>query len=86
MGHRGHHAYRAPYDPTRPEGDPHILVRLLIDTNVLGKICHPRKYQDVRAWLRLAAMRHELLLSELADYELRRELLRINSRRGIASR
>jgi predicted nucleic acid-binding protein len=33
---------------------------------------------------RLAATRHELLLSELADYELRRELLRISSRRGIA--
>lgn len=59
-------------------------MRLLVDTNVLGKICHPRKYQDVRAWFRLAATRHELLLSELADYELRRELLRIRSRRGIA--
>jgi predicted nucleic acid-binding protein len=57
---------------------------LLLDTNVLGKLCHPRKYHDVRAWLRRAAAQHELLLSELADYELRRELLRISSRRGIA--
>jgi predicted nucleic acid-binding protein len=40
---------------------------LLVDTNVLGKICHPRKYQDVRAWFRLAATRHELLLSDMAQ-------------------
>jgi predicted nucleic acid-binding protein len=57
---------------------------LLLDTNVLGRICHPRKYQEVRAWFRLAAGQHELLLSELADYELRRELLHIGSRLSLA--
>jgi len=58
-------------------------VRLLLDTAVVGEICHPRKYDDVRAWFARAAAAHELLLSEVADYELRRELLRIDSRRSL---
>lgn len=58
-------------------------MRLLLDTGVLGQVCHPRKYGDVRAWFRRAVLEHELLLSEFADYELRRELLRIDSRRSL---
>jgi predicted nucleic acid-binding protein len=58
-------------------------VRLLLDTAVVGEICHPRKYDDVRAWFARAAAAHEILLSEVADYELRRELLRIDSRRSL---
>jgi predicted nucleic acid-binding protein len=58
-------------------------VRLLLDTGVLGQICHPRKHREVHAWLRRAVREHELLNSELADYELRRELLRIDSRRSL---
>lgn len=58
-------------------------MRLLIDTGVLGQVCHPRKYDDVRAWFRRAVVEHELLLSEFADYELRRELLRIDSRQSL---
>jgi toxin FitB len=58
-------------------------VRLLLDTAVVGEICHPRKYDDVRAWFGRAASAHEILLSEVADYELRRELLRIDSRRSL---
>lgn len=59
-------------------------MRLVLDTGVLGQICHPRKYHDVRAWFRRAIAEHEILLSEVADYELRRELLRIDSRRSLA--
>lgn len=58
-------------------------MRLLLDTGVLGQVCHPRKYDDVRSWFRRAVAEHELLLSEFADYELRRELLRINSRHSL---
>lgn len=58
-------------------------MRLLLDTAVVGEICHPRKYDDVRAWFARAAAAHEMLLSEVADYELRRELLRIDSRRSL---
>jgi predicted nucleic acid-binding protein len=49
----------------------------------VGEICHPRKYDDVRVWFARAAAAHEMLLSEVADYELRRELLRIDSRRSL---
>jgi predicted nucleic acid-binding protein len=59
-------------------------VKLLLDTGVLGQICHPRKHADVRAWFRTAVRAHTFLLSELADYELRRELLRIGAVRSIA--
>jgi predicted nucleic acid-binding protein len=51
---------------------------------VLGQICHPRKHQDVRAWFGRAAREHEFLISEVADYELRRELLRIDSQKSLA--
>ena len=59
-------------------------MRLILDTGVLGQVCHPRKHQDVRAWFRLAVREHEFLISEIADYELRRELLRIDSRKSLA--
>jgi predicted nucleic acid-binding protein len=59
-------------------------VRLILDTGVLGQICHPRKYHDVRSWFRRAVREHEFLISEVADYELRRELLRIESHKSLA--
>jgi predicted nucleic acid-binding protein len=59
-------------------------VKLLIDTGVLGQICHPRRHEDVRVWFRSAVREHVLLVSELADYELRRELLRIRAARSLA--
>jgi hypothetical protein len=43
-------------------------VRLLLDTAVLGEVCHPRKYADVRAWLARAIVHHDVLISEVADY------------------
>jgi predicted nucleic acid-binding protein len=58
-------------------------VRLLLDTGVLGQICHPRKHGDVRTWLRGAVQIHAVMISELADYELRRELLRIGATRSL---
>ncbi len=58
-------------------------MKLLLDTAVLGEICHPRKYADVRSWFERAVATHDFLLSEVADYELRRELLRIDSRRSL---
>jgi predicted nucleic acid-binding protein len=59
-------------------------VRLLLDTGVLGQICHPRRHQDVRSWFRRAVRDHTFLVSELADYELRRELLRLGAVRSLA--
>src|ERR1019366_3568051 len=54
-------------------------VKLLLDTGVLGQICHPRKHAEVRAWFRRAVREHAFIVSELADYELRRELLRLGA-------
>jgi toxin FitB len=59
-------------------------VKLLLDTGVLGQICHPRKHADVRAWFRSAVQEHAFLVSELADYELRRELLRLGAVRSLS--
>lgn len=59
-------------------------MRRVLDISVLGQICHPRKYHDVRSWFRRAVREHEFLVSEVADYELRRELLRIESHKSLA--
>jgi predicted nucleic acid-binding protein len=60
------------------------FLRLLLDTAVLGEVCHPRKYGDVRGWLARVVIPHEILISEIADYELRRELSRIGSHHSLA--
>jgi predicted nucleic acid-binding protein len=59
-------------------------MKLLLDTGVVGQICHPRKYQDVRRWFASAVSEHDFLISEVADYELRRELIRIHASRSLA--
>ena len=59
-------------------------MRLLLDTGVLGQICHPRKHAEVRVWFRRIIREHTILISELADYELRRELLRLGAVRSLA--
>ena len=58
-------------------------MRLLLDTAVVGEICHPRKHAGTKQWLGRVSATHELLLSEVVDYELRRELLRIGARRSL---
>ena len=58
-------------------------MKLLLDTGVLGQVCHPRKYSDVRAWALRAALAHDILVPEVADYELRRELIRIGAHRSL---
>jgi len=58
-------------------------VRLLLDTGVLGEVCHPRRHEDTRAWFRGAVASHEILISDVCAYELRRELLRIPSPRSL---
>ena len=58
-------------------------MKLILDTGVVGQICHPRKHDDVRAWFATSINVHEMLLPEAADYELRRELLRIGAKRSL---
>lgn len=51
----------------------------MLDTGVLGRLCHPTEYRDVQEWLRSLLLRGadapEILVSVLADYELRRTLI-----------
>jgi predicted nucleic acid-binding protein len=53
---------------------------LMLDTNVLSKLCHPRKFADVSRWLESLLKKsppERVIVPELADYELRRELIRM---------
>ena len=50
---------------------------VLLDAGPLGMVAHPRPAEEILAWLaRLLAANVEVLVPEIADYEVRRELLR----------
>lgn len=65
-------------------------MRVLLDTNVLGVLCHKDREQRGRAQTLLAAIERsasepiELVVPELADFELRRKLLHIKSHWSLA--
>lgn len=56
-------------------------MRLLLDTNVLMRLCHPGRYPDVKSWIRTwadyaaRAVDVEIIVSAVSDYELRRGYL-----------
>lgn len=56
-------------------------MRLLLDTNILMKVCHPKQHEDVKAWLQGWLKRVAdgddvvVYVSAAADYELRRGYL-----------
>ncbi len=58
-------------------------MNLLLDTGVLGQLCHPRQEQNrpVTEWLaRLldqGSEKWQVFLPEIADFELRRKLLHL---------
>jgi predicted nucleic acid-binding protein len=57
---------------------------VFLDSGPLGMISHPRPDQEIVAWAtQLMAAGNELLIPEIADYEVRRELLRARKIRGI---
>jgi predicted nucleic acid-binding protein len=58
-------------------------MRLILDTGVLGRVVHPRKHADAKAWLGAVIGSHDVLVSEVCDYELRRELIRIGAQRSL---
>jgi predicted nucleic acid-binding protein len=65
-----------------------VISAVLLDTSVLGLVTNPQQSPQAIAcsrWLRtllLANMR--VIIPEIADYELRRELIRARRTRGIA--
>lgn len=57
---------------------------VLLDAGPLGMISHPRATDEISSWLLgLLASKTKVLIPEIADYEVRRELLRVGSTRGI---
>jgi hypothetical protein len=61
---------------------------VLLDTGPLGLVTNPRATAQnaaCRLWVtNLATTGVRVLVPEIADYELRRELIRVNRQRGIA--
>lgn len=57
---------------------------VLLDTGPLGMVTHPRRNQAAKDWLRdLLRSGTEARVPEIVDYEIRRELLRVNATTGI---
>ncbi|WP_437301523.1 type II toxin-antitoxin system VapC family toxin [Sorangium sp. So ce426] len=60
----------------------------MLDTNVLVRLCHPTGYRDVQEWFRSLLLRGadapEILVSVLADYELRATLTRRGANASLA--
>ncbi|HEV2972958.1 MAG TPA: PIN domain-containing protein [Pirellulales bacterium] len=58
---------------------------VLLDTGPLGMVTHPRPNRDIVEWLRsLLSAGATVHVPEIADYELRRELIRAKRIKGIA--
>ena len=56
----------------------------LLDTGVLGQASHPRRNPAFAQWFdRLLATDTAVMIPEIADYEVRRELLRAERHIGI---
>jgi predicted nucleic acid-binding protein len=57
---------------------------VLLDAGPLGLISHPRAREEIVEWLaRLVAAGVSVLIPEIADYEVRRELLRAGRTKGV---
>ena len=57
---------------------------VILDTGVLGKVTNPKTNQDCLKWLSTLEPRgYKVAIPEIADYELRRELIRANKLKGI---
>ncbi len=57
---------------------------VMLDTGPLGMISHPRPAAAVVTWFaELAAAGDEIVIPEIADYEVRRELLRAGKQKGV---
>jgi hypothetical protein len=58
---------------------------VLLDTGPLGMVTHPRPNPEIVEWLRdLLADGASIFVPEIADYELRRELIRAKRAKGIS--
>lgn len=49
--------------------------RVMLDSSPLGKLANTRPRADIATWVQRVQRRYELIVPEIADYEVRRELL-----------
>lgn len=57
---------------------------VLLDSGPLGMVTHPRRHGAVKIWLeQLLAGGVLVCIAEIADYEVRRELFRVQASRGL---
>jgi predicted nucleic acid-binding protein len=61
-----------------------VTERIVLDAGPLAMISHPRRNREIADWL-TARLRDgvEIIIPEIADYEVRRELLRAGKHKGI---
>lgn len=58
---------------------------VLLDAGLLGMVTHPRRNPEIKAWLQdLLRFNTLVCIPEIADYEVRRELLRSHKVQGIS--
>ena len=59
-------------------------IRILLDASPLSRVCHPRLSLEITTWL-FGQLRagSEIIISEVADYEVRRELIRLGKKTSI---
>lgn len=61
-----------------------MIKAVFLDTGPLGMIAHPRPNSEITEWLRdLLRAGIQVVLPEIADYEIRRELLRSHKTKSI---
>jgi predicted nucleic acid-binding protein len=58
---------------------------VILDAGPLGKVSHPKPHITIVNWLKqlLANSNVRIYIPEIADYEIRRELIRANKTKGI---
>lgn len=56
-------------------------MKLMLDTSVVGALCHPRRGAEEKLWFRgvIGVRSGQVYLPEVADFELRRELIRLGA-------
>jgi predicted nucleic acid-binding protein len=62
-----------------------VIQTVVLDTGVLGAVTHPNPSADATIWIgQLAVSTTRVIVPEVCDYELRRELLRARKPKSIA--
>ncbi len=61
-----------------------MIEAVVLDAGVLGAVSHPRANPELAQWFNdLLASPTEIIIAEIADYEVRRELIRAGKQAGL---